>query len=240
MIAGDGYASDSDASEYYEATYGYDADDAYVNDSDTSGDDGNILTVNAASSKQRRQPTGGILRKKKDLPRKSDLPAADPRRMFANSATPVRNKKDGKIIGHFTYGASMARLTSRFDQLPSPLPPPNGGIYVISAHASKFFTELLALMDGSANGGIGGRDMELMSYNTDGRRVNIGIAGDHQMTGKQLGTFCAVINTQLGRVLGIFHQYAHVPEQAKYIHSRCQFQAHENLVGDTATIYGGP
>jgi hypothetical protein len=134
----------------------------------------------------------------------------------------------------------MARLINRFDQIPSPLPPPNGGIYIISAHASKFFTELLALMDGGTNGGIGGRDMKLMSYNTDGRRVNIGIAGDHQMTGKSIGTFCAVINTQLGRVLGIFHQYAHVPEQAKSIHSRCQFQAHGNLVGDTATIYGGP
>jgi hypothetical protein len=134
----------------------------------------------------------------------------------------------------------MARLINCFDQIPSPLPPPNGGTYVISAHASKFFTELLALMDGGANGGIGGRDMKIMSYNMDGRRVNIGIAGDHQMTGKRLGTFCAVINTQLGHVLGIFHQYAHVPEQAKSIHSRCQFQAHGNLVGDTATIYGGP
>jgi hypothetical protein len=95
-------------------------------------------------------------------------------------------------------------------------------------------------MDGGANGGIGGRDMKLMSYNTDGQHVNIGIAGDHQMTGKRLGTFCAVINTQFGRGLGIFHQYAHVPEQAKSIHSRCQFQEHGNLVGDTATIYGGP
>jgi hypothetical protein len=162
MIAADGYASDSDASAYSEATYGCDADDAYVDNGDTSGDEGNDLTVNAASSKQQCQPTGGILKKKKDLPRKSDLPAADPRRFFANSATPVRNKKDGKIIGHFTYGASMARLINRFDQIPSPLPPPNGGIYVISAHASKFFTELLALMDGGANGGIGGRDMKLM------------------------------------------------------------------------------
>jgi hypothetical protein len=160
--------------------------------------------------------------------------------MLSNSATPVRNKKDGKIIGHITYCASMAKLINRFDQIPSPLPKPNEVIYVISAHASKFFNELLALMDGGANGGIGGRDMKLMSYNTDGPRVNIGIAGDHQMTGKRLETFCAVINTQLGRVLGIFHQYAYVPEQAKSIHSRCQFQAHGNLVGDTATIYGGP
>jgi hypothetical protein len=179
MIAADGYATESDASAYSEATYGYDADDAYVDDGDTLGDDGNDLMVNAASSKQRCQPTGDILKKKKDLPRKSDLLHADPRRFLANSATPEHNKKDGKIIGHFTYSASMARLINRFDQIPSPLPPPNGGIYVISAHASKFFTELLALLDGGANGRIGGRDMKLMSYNTDGRRVNIGIAGDH-------------------------------------------------------------
>jgi hypothetical protein len=82
---------------------------------------------------------------------------------------------------------------------------------------------------------VAGRDMKLMSYNTNGRLVNIGIAGDHQMTVKRLGAFCAVINTQLGRLLGIFHQYTHVPEQAKSIHSICQFQAHGNLVGDTAT-----
>jgi hypothetical protein len=178
MIEADGYASDSDASAYSEATYGYDADDASA-DGDTPGDVGIDLTVNSASSRQRRPPAGGILKKKKDLPRKSDLPAAVPRRMLSNSVTPVRNKKDGKIIGHITYCASMAKLINRFDQIPSPLPTPNEGIYVISAHTSRFFNELLALMDGGANGGIGGRDMKLMSYNTDGRRVSIGIAGDH-------------------------------------------------------------
>jgi hypothetical protein len=52
MIAADGYAYDSDASAYSEATYGYDADDAYVDDGDTSGDNRNDLTVNAASSEQ--------------------------------------------------------------------------------------------------------------------------------------------------------------------------------------------
>jgi hypothetical protein len=93
MIEADGYASDSDASAYSEATYGYNADDAST-DGDTSEDVGTDLTVNSASSRQRRPPTGGILRKKKDLPRKSELPAADPRQMLSNSATPVRNKKD--------------------------------------------------------------------------------------------------------------------------------------------------
>jgi hypothetical protein len=237
MIEADGYTSESDASAYSEATYGYDADDTC---DDASADKGNDLTVNEAASRQRRPPSGGILKKKKDLPRKSELPAADPRRFLANKATPVRNKKDGKIIGHFTYGASMAKLNNRIGQIRSPVPSSYKGIYVASAHASKLFNELLVLMDGGANGGIGGRDMKLMPYNTDGRRINIGIAGDHQMIGKRLRTLCAVINTQLGCVLGIFHQYAHVPEQAKSIHSRCQFQTHGNLVCDMATIYGGP
>jgi hypothetical protein len=80
----------------------------------------------------------------------------------------------------------MAKLTNRFDQIHSPVPAPYKGTYVASAHAREFFNELLVLMDGGANGRIGGRDMKLMSYNTDGRRVNIGIAGDHQMTGKRL------------------------------------------------------
>jgi hypothetical protein len=51
----------------------------------------------------------------------------------------VRNKNDGKIIGRFTYGASMAKLTNRFDQIHSPVPSPYKGTYVASAHASKFF-----------------------------------------------------------------------------------------------------
>jgi hypothetical protein len=159
MIEADGYTSESDASAYSEATYGYDADDTC---DDASADIGNHLTVNAAASRQRRPPSGGILKKKKDLPRKSEPPAAYPRRFLANKATPVRNKKDGKIIGHFTYGASMEKLTNRFDQIQYTLPSPYKGTYVASSHASKFFNELLALMDGGANGGIGGRDMKLM------------------------------------------------------------------------------
>jgi hypothetical protein len=74
------------------------------------------------------------------------------------------------------YGASMAKLTNRFDQIHSSVPSPYKGTYVASAHAIKFFNKFLALMDGGANGGIGVRDMKLMSYNTDGRHVNTGIS----------------------------------------------------------------
>ena len=90
---------------------------------------------------------------------------------------------------------------------------------------------LLALMDGGANGVIAGKDMKLMYCHPGARRVNIGIAGGHQLTGKRLGTFCAVVITQMGLVLGIYHQYAHVPEQ--------EFQSYGNLVGDTAAQFGG-
>ena len=46
----------------------------------------------------------------------------------------------------------------------------------------------LALCDGGANGCIKGNDMRLLKYNDDGRRVSIGIAGDHQLTGAPLCT----------------------------------------------------
>jgi hypothetical protein len=159
MIEADGYTSESDASASLESAYGYDADDTC---DDASAGEGNDLTVDAAASRPRRPPSGGILKKKKDLPRKSELPAVDPRRFLANKATPVRDKKDGKIISHFTYGASMAKLTNRFDQIHSPVPNPYKGTYVASAQASKFFNELLALMDGGANGGIGGDGVSLI------------------------------------------------------------------------------
>jgi hypothetical protein len=67
MIEADGYTSESDASAYSEATYGYDADDT---GNDASADEGNDLNVNAAASRQRRPPSGEILKKQKDLPRK--------------------------------------------------------------------------------------------------------------------------------------------------------------------------
>jgi hypothetical protein len=66
MIETDGYTSESDASVYSEVTYGYDADDTC---DDASADGGNDLTNNAVASQQRRPPSGGTLKKQKDLPR---------------------------------------------------------------------------------------------------------------------------------------------------------------------------
>ena len=94
-------------------------------------------------------------------------------------------------------------------------------------------------MDGGANGGIGGRDMKVIGWHPQLCKVNIGIAGDHQMTGLRLGTFAAYILPDQGPVIGIFDNYAHCPDQAQSIHSKIQLQSNGNLVNDTATVFGG-
>ena len=44
----------------------------------------------------------------------------------------------------------------------------------------------LALVDGGANGSIIGWDMRIIYFNRDGKRVRIGIAVDHHLTGNRL------------------------------------------------------
>ena len=76
------------------------------------------------------------------------------------------------------------------------------------ASASALMEYIGSLIDGGANGGIKGTDMKMLGYNRDGRQVNVGIAGDHQMPGLPLGTYCAVIPSKQGLFLGIFNNYA--------------------------------
>lgn len=54
--------------------------------------------------------------------------------------------------------------------------------------------------------------------------TNIDIYGDHQMTVKLISTFYSVIETQKGFIFTIWHNYAHVPEQAKSIYSRFSYK----------------
>ena len=52
----------------------------------------------------------------------------------------------------------------------------------------------LALADSGTNSTIIGLDMLILYFNSDGKRVSIGIAGDHQLTGNRLCTGCSVAN----------------------------------------------
>ena len=58
----------------------------------------------------------------------------------------------------------------------------------------------LALCNGGANGCIKGNDMRLLKYNNDGRRVCIGIAGDHQLAGAPLCTTVSIAKSNRGLV----------------------------------------
>ena len=66
----------------------------------------------------------------------------------------------------------------------------------------------LALCDGGANGCIKGNDMRVLDYNSDGKRVSIGIAGDHQLTRTRLCTAVSAVKTNQGWAKLIWHQCA--------------------------------
>ena len=75
----------------------------------------------------------------------------------------------------------------------------------------------LALCDGGANGCIKGSDMRILYYNNDGRRVSIGITGDHQLTGARLCTAVSMAKTNQGWVKLIWHQCTEVNVQTNSI-----------------------
>ena len=128
----------------------------------------------------------------------------------------------------------------RFDNIPIPDDIKEPRIYSVSARALIQMLIVLGLIDGGANGGICNRkDMCLMFYHPNDERVNISGVGNHLINNRQLATFCAVVKTHLGRFLGIFHNYAYVPEQQGTIYSCIQLQDAGNLVCDTATQLGG-
>ena len=87
-------------------------------------------------------------------------------------------------------------------------------LYRVSAHRG-FTDDRNSLVDRGANGGLAGSNMRVIA-STD-RSVDISGIDNHQMTGLRIVTAGGVVPTQRGDVIGIFHQYAHVP-QGRTIH----------------------
>ena len=96
----------------------------------------------------------------------------------------------------------------------------------------------LALYDGGANGCNKGNDMRVLYYNNDGRRVSIGIAGDHQLTGARLCTAVLVVETSQGLVRLIWHPCAEVKTQSNSIISNFQIRSHGILVNNVHIAHG--
>ena len=85
------------------------------------------------------------------------------------------------------------------------------------------------------------KDMHCILYfiiHPDNKCVNIIGVGNHLINNRCLVRFCAVIDTQFGRFLGIFYNYAYVTEQQDTIYSCLQIQDASNLFCDTATQLG--
>ena len=61
-----------------------------------------------------------------------------------------------------------------------------------------------------ANRYFTGNDMGLLSYNNDGRRISIGIDGDHQLTGARLCTGVLITKSNKGWVKFSWNQCTEV------------------------------
>jgi len=86
-------------------------------------------------------------------------------------------------------------------------------IHELTYHVSNhygFINDTNSLDDRGANGGLAGSNMRVIV--TTDRRVDISGIDNHQMTGLKIVTAGGVVPTQRGEVIGIFHQYASVPQ----------------------------
>ena len=64
------------------------------------------------------------------------------------------------------------------------------------------------LIDRGANGGLAGADMRVI--HTTPRKINIVGIDDHELTGLNVVTAAALLDTQKGSIIGVFHEYAHL------------------------------
>ena len=92
------------------------------------------------------------------------------------------------------------------------------------------------LIDRGANGGLAGADMRVI--HTTPRKINIVGIDDHELTGLNVVTAAALLDTQKGPIIGIFHEYAHLGK-GKSIHASGQLEWFNCQVDDRSKIVGG-
>ena len=92
------------------------------------------------------------------------------------------------------------------------------------------------LIDRGANGGLAGADMRVI--HTTPRIINIVGIDDHELTGLNVVTAAALLDTQKGPIIGVFHEYAHLGK-GKSIHASGQMEWFNCQVDDRSKIVGG-
>ena len=92
------------------------------------------------------------------------------------------------------------------------------------------------LVDRGANGGLAGSDMRVV-YKTH-RKINISGIDNHEVNGLDVVTAATLLNTSLGKVIGIFNEYAHFGKGSS-IHSSGQLEWFKTHVDEKSIKVGG-
>ena len=92
------------------------------------------------------------------------------------------------------------------------------------------------LVDRGANGGLAGSDMRVI-YKTH-RKINISGIDNHEVNGLDVVTAATLLNTSLGKVIGIFNEYAHLGKGSS-IHSSGQLEWFKTHVDEKSFKVGG-
>ena len=92
------------------------------------------------------------------------------------------------------------------------------------------------LIDRGANGGLAGADMRVI--HTTPRKINIVGIDDHELTCLKMVTAAALLDTQKGPIIGVFHEYAHLGK-GRSIHAAGQMEWFNCQVDDRSKIVGG-
>ena len=77
------------------------------------------------------------------------------------------------------------------------------------------------LVDRGANRGLAGSDMRVIHKTR--RKINISGIDNHEVTGLDVVTAATLLNTSLGKVIGIFNEYAYLGKGSS-IHSSGQLE----------------
>ena len=92
------------------------------------------------------------------------------------------------------------------------------------------------LIDRGANGGLAGADMRVI--HTTPRKINSVGIDDHELTGLNVVTAAALLDTQKGPIIGVFHEYAHLGK-GRSIHAAGQMEWFNCQVDDRSKLVGG-
>ena len=110
----------------------------------------------------------------------------------------------------------------------------------IHTHQRYVFTRVIEsnhhIIDRGANGGLAGADMRVI--HTTPRKINIVGIDDHELTGLNVVTAAALLDTPKGPIIGVFHEYAHLGK-GKSIHASGQMEWLNCQVDDRSKIVGG-